>query len=51
MLFLFWKRVLKRLVCNIGSVVVSGNLPTYPSSNLTFCPKKEPNVNVSLGEG
>ena len=30
---------------------VSGNLPTYPSPQLTFCPKWEVSVNVGLGEG
>ena len=30
-------------------MVVSRKLPTYPSPNLTFCPKKELSVNVRLG--
>ena len=34
-----------------GSMYVSGKLPTYPSPNLTFCPKREVNVNVSFGDG
>ena len=28
-----------------------GKLPTYPSPNLTFCPKKKFIVNIRLGEG
>ena len=35
--------------CTIG--YVSGNLPTYPSPNQTFCPKREVSVHVSLGMG
>ena len=35
----------------LGSIVVSGKLPTFPSPNLIFCPKKEVSVNVRLGEG
>ena len=35
---------------HLGSMVVSRKLPTYPSPNLTFCPKKEVSVNVRLGE-
>ena len=34
-----------------GSMYVSGKLPTYPSPNLTFCPKRELSVNVRFGEG
>ena len=30
---------------------VSGKLPTYPSPNPTFCPKREVSVNVGLWEG
>ena len=29
----------------------SGKLPTYPSPNLTFCPKWDVSNNVNLGEG
>ena len=35
----------------IGSMYVSGKLPTYPSPNLTFCPKREVSVNVRFGDG
>ena len=30
---------------------VSGKLPTYPSPNVTLCPKREVSVNVRIGEG
>ena len=33
-----------------GSMVVSGNLPTYHCPNLTFCPKKEV-LMLGLGRG
>ena len=35
----------------IGSMYVSGKLPTYPSPNVIFCPKQEVSVNVRFGEG
>ena len=35
----------------LGSLYVSGKLPTYPSPNPTFCLKWEVSVNVGLGEG
>ena len=35
----------------IGSVEVSGELPTSPSPKSSFCPKREVSVNVTLGEG
>ena len=35
----------------IGSLYVSGKLPTYPSPKPTFFPKCEVSVNVGLGEG
>ena len=35
----------------LGSMYVSGKLPTYPSPNLTFCPTHEVSVNARLGEG
>ena len=34
-----------------GSIHVSGKLATYPSPNLTFCPKREVSVNFRFGEG
>ena len=34
-----------------GSMYVSGKLLTYPSPNLTFCPKLEVRVNVRSGRG
>ena len=34
----------------LGSVPVSGKQPTYPSPNTTFCPKRDTNVDVELGE-
>ena len=34
-----------------GSMYVSEELPTYPSPNLTFCPKREVSVNVRFVEG
>ena len=33
-----------------GSMYVSGKLPTYPSPNLTFCPKREV-LMLGLGRG
>ena len=36
--------------CHIESMYVSGKLPTYPSPNQTFCPKREVSVNVRFGE-
>ena len=35
----------------IGSLYVSGKLPTYPSPKPTFFLKWELSVNVGLGEG
>ena len=35
----------------MGSLYVSGKLPTYSSLKPTFCPKWEVSVNVGLGEG
>ena len=35
----------------MGSMYVSGKLPSYTSRNLTFCPKQEVSVNVRFGEG
>ena len=37
----------------MGSLYVSGKLPTYPSLKPTFCPKLEVpvSVNVGLGDG
>ena len=35
----------------MGSMYVSGKLPTYPSPNLTFCLKREVSVNVRFLEG
>lgn len=34
-----------------GSMYDSEKLPSYPTPNLTFCPKREVSVNVRLGEG
>ena len=35
----------------LGSLYVSGKVPTYPSPKPTFCPKWEESVNGGLGEG
>ena len=35
----------------LGSLHVSGKLPTHLSPKPTFCPKWEVSVNVGLGEG
>ena len=34
-----------------GSLHVSVKMPTYPSPETTFCPKREVGVNVGPGEG
>ena len=39
------------LMIHLGSLYVSGKLPTYPFPKPTFCPKWEVSVNVGLGEG
>ena len=39
------------ITSSTGTNKVSEKLSTYPSPKLTFCPKWEVSVNVSLGEG
>ena len=35
----------------LGSLYISGKLPTYPSPKATFSPKKGVSVDVKLGKG
>ena len=43
----FWNNSLKK----VGSIKISGKLPSYTSPKPTFCPKWEVSLNVGLGEG
>ena len=38
-------------VSYIGSLYISGKLPTYPSPKPTFCPKRKVGVDVDVGIG